>query len=156
MPKAPPRRKTKPSPSPTPKTYVNYLLNINLKPIFTNFDLNLNLTGSEVVDEDGKAEEEAQYLLRRFNVCANYYYSFFPFSSYRFWENFFFFFCFTVCDWLTVSLCLFVCLLPFLFLWDEMGWDGSCLFKLMEWNVVLVWKWVISNACSKPLFGCGQ
>lgn len=91
VPKAPPRRKTKPSPSPTPKTYVNYLLNINLKPIFTNFDLNLNLTGSEVVDEDGKAEEEAQYLLRRFNVCANYYYSFFPFSSYRFWEIFFFF-----------------------------------------------------------------
>ncbi|KAK4601002.1 hypothetical protein RGQ29_010543 [Quercus rubra] len=41
VPKAPPRRKTKPSPSPTPKT--------------------------EVVDEDGKAEEEAQYLLRRFN-----------------------------------------------------------------------------------------
>lgn len=124
VPKAPPRRKTKPSPSPTPKTYVNYLLNINLKPIFTNFDLNLNLTGSEVVDEDGKAEEEAQYLLRRFNVCANYYYSFFPFSSYRFWEIFLFFFFASL--YVTDSLCLSVCLfvtISFSLGWDGMGWE---------------------------------
>ena len=73
-PKAPPRRKPKltPTPSPKTKTYKFFLFLFLFIPIYlylyNNFKFEFQC--SEVLVDEEEEAKEAQYLLRRFNVCV--------------------------------------------------------------------------------------